>query len=408
MEKYSVDRPKTSDGPDLIQPVIGFRAWTIEKDEWLRSRGAGNTRWDVGTNEAKCGGRDLVSSVPYGLSPGPTDHDAPDRNCECGFYAIYSLRDLVSSYGVDSDVVIGAVVAWGRMEVHASGFRAQLARIVALGVLDTLALYDEGYADKVAAIARLYNAECVPLLQLEEVAGKHGIEMPEDVRPASSAAEDMAAAFRAMARTVGASRGMAGPSGRFRSGGAVASGISHHHGPPPAYALPLPPPPAFAPIVYTPPPAPTPKAREVSFARWWPGTFVIYVGLVLGFETWVADPPDWSFGDWILNLGSVAIGLLLAKPFVHLQRRIRCLIYDWRVLLSRSRSPMSAHSHYSFPTISSAPVEGRCERCGSRVDPPISFRAGRAARAFASAVLRESLEALRLLARAALSPLRRR
>lgn len=55
----------------------------------------------------------------------------PDHACSCGIYAYYDPCPRTAS-AVTRDLVAGAVVMWGRVELHGSGLRAEHAQIVAL------------------------------------------------------------------------------------------------------------------------------------------------------------------------------------------------------------------------------------------------------------------------------------
>jgi hypothetical protein len=76
------------------------------------------------------------------------------------------------------ELVRGLIAAWGQVEVHYDGFRAQYAKPVAIAI-------PQGKRD--AAIARAVAAEyhlpTVPESELERVAGEFGSVVPEDLRP---------------------------------------------------------------------------------------------------------------------------------------------------------------------------------------------------------------------------------
>ena len=52
--------------------------------------------------------------------------------------------------------MLGIIEAWGRLELHARGFRAQFARPVALVVFDE---DDEGRAERIRRLADAYAAD---------------------------------------------------------------------------------------------------------------------------------------------------------------------------------------------------------------------------------------------------------
>jgi hypothetical protein len=109
-----------SDGaaPDLVDPIVGFRQWRLsEAALWSLYSGV---RWSTTELRATC-------------SPGRHDPTlAPSKGCSCGIYACYDPCPLMAPAGTP-DFVAGAVVVWGRVEVHATGMRAEHARIVGPG-----------------------------------------------------------------------------------------------------------------------------------------------------------------------------------------------------------------------------------------------------------------------------------
>lgn len=103
--------------PDFIEPLIGFRAWHLDPDGSLvpwSLQGAG--AWQPGVNTAEC--------------HAGKDHQPPATGCMCGLYALATACDH-RLHGRDGQIV-GAIAAWGDIELHRTGFRAQHAAIVAL------------------------------------------------------------------------------------------------------------------------------------------------------------------------------------------------------------------------------------------------------------------------------------
>src|SRR3954454_2775598 len=101
--------------PDLIRAVIGFRQWRLR----------GSELWSVRSDEAWTRG----VQTSHCLSDG--EHEAPQNGCTCGIYAWYAPPPRTSSAGT-SDLVAGAIAAWGRVELHAHGMRVERAMVVAL------------------------------------------------------------------------------------------------------------------------------------------------------------------------------------------------------------------------------------------------------------------------------------
>src|SRR5436190_4553404 len=66
-------RPHVSAAPDLIEPVLGFRAWMVAAGGELRPMGMRSGAWTPGVVTAVC-----AEGRP---------HAAPDTDCSCGLYA---------------------------------------------------------------------------------------------------------------------------------------------------------------------------------------------------------------------------------------------------------------------------------------------------------------------------------
>jgi hypothetical protein len=144
--------------PDLIHAVIGFRQWRLDQRGLLSL-----------TRDHRWRGRECLAECAA--------HDHPPVNdCECGIYAWY---DPCPRTGSAPDYVTGAVVLWGRMELHATGMRAQRARLVALG----LPLSRWAKRRRVVALAEQLSVPAVPHRALRYVALAHGKPVPSHLRP---------------------------------------------------------------------------------------------------------------------------------------------------------------------------------------------------------------------------------
>lgn len=158
--------------------VIGFRQWAVGDDLDLRSAVARHA-WVPGDNTAQCMRGDGHRRCKH----------APGEGCDCGLYALHTpnfwysqgRRDPFSFYYGDPvglPMVAGLVAAWGKLEVHHAGFRAERARIVAIAL-------PEIRRDAVVAlaVAKEYGAAAVPQDELERVASEFGTLVPEGMRP---------------------------------------------------------------------------------------------------------------------------------------------------------------------------------------------------------------------------------
>ena len=97
-------------------------------------------------------------------------HEAPYRDCRCGFSAFYSLPEEPELPAPEA--VWGAIVGWGRVIECERGFRAQYARPVAL--LDRENPLARRRRESPALAAENYG---IPLLDRDELiayAGWHG------------------------------------------------------------------------------------------------------------------------------------------------------------------------------------------------------------------------------------------
>jgi hypothetical protein len=136
---------------DGSRPIVGFREWVLVGQEILSP--LARTPWQGGPMQAEClpscrGARGLWRTAsPH---PGP----APDPGCVCGIYALFTPQTPRGRERLA--LVRGAVVLWGRIELHQRGMRAEFARIV------TLALpASRRHADAVAKVAELLDVEAV-------------------------------------------------------------------------------------------------------------------------------------------------------------------------------------------------------------------------------------------------------
>lgn len=124
----------------VIGEIRGFRWWHVTPRGWLRSPWHGMGRWDVGDNIAEC-------VRPNRCYQPPPDHHAegsPDIHCACGFYAlhdvptgphgnVYNVWEIAAATsGTSHGLAFGVAAAHGHMLVGTTGWRAEVARVVAL------------------------------------------------------------------------------------------------------------------------------------------------------------------------------------------------------------------------------------------------------------------------------------
>lgn len=143
--------------PDFAAPILGFRAWhATSRGELVPWSASAAGAWVKGINEARC------LHDPRGR-----DHVPPGRSCSCGIYALTDWRDPRL---YPNDQAVGAVAAWGQVEVHKTGFRAQFACVLALGLADGA---PSVHRKMVQAAAEQYGVQVVPLADLAEFASAY-------------------------------------------------------------------------------------------------------------------------------------------------------------------------------------------------------------------------------------------
>ncbi|MDX6728826.1 MAG: hypothetical protein QOK49_3631 [Baekduia sp.] len=151
-----------SGAPDYLEAVIGYRAWHADDDGLLRPWTFTALAWEPGVNAATCA-RDVR-------------HAPPVSDCMCGLYALTDPADRRLDFRADQ--AVGAEAAWGDMEVHRSGFRAEHACIVALALPGRA-----GHEQRVALeqAAERYGVPLVAPEALSAEARRHGAPLPDDL-----------------------------------------------------------------------------------------------------------------------------------------------------------------------------------------------------------------------------------
>ena len=113
----SLPSPRPSGAPLSIDPVIGWRTWSLEwnGDGVRLTSPLQEYDWrPMQPNRARCRshfGRQL-----------------PNLGCGCGFYAVSRLQRLPAAIGSSFSIgAVGSVAMWGRVVEHTAGYRGQLA-----------------------------------------------------------------------------------------------------------------------------------------------------------------------------------------------------------------------------------------------------------------------------------------
>jgi len=169
--------------PDYVEPALGFRIWSLRGDAL---HGAAYPQlWKPGENAATCGEH---------------SHPAPAQRCRCGFNALHDLAPAASSYG--GGYVAGAIAAWGEIELHRTGLRAEHACVLALCFEAGDSAERRGTIERVA---RAYGVEAVPRIRLREHASQFASSLdPRKQKPRHTSAPTI---HPDKLRTVGGGRG---------------------------------------------------------------------------------------------------------------------------------------------------------------------------------------------------------
>lgn len=182
--------------PDLIGEVVGYRQWRVTDDLELRAAGwrSKHDTWTPGANTAQCGRLRAIDDREGWATqqvPSPCG-DCPGDDCHCGFYGLHDPSDhwygpnarqarglMFFATTPDPDPLLsGIIVAWGAMQVHHGGFRAQHARVAALAMPESLR--DQAVA---RAVAEKYGVPLVPAVQIPKIAAEFGDTVPLEMRP---------------------------------------------------------------------------------------------------------------------------------------------------------------------------------------------------------------------------------
>jgi hypothetical protein len=159
----------------VAQPLVGFRHWGAK-------RGGLYSGIFVAGHFVPNPALGMVAPRTRQM-PWPTDydrfakcfalrgHDAPHRDCNCGWAAYYTLAAEPALPAIEC--VWGAVVAWGKIVECETGFRAEYAR--------PIALLDRKHPDdirergrRLANVADAYSLPLLPRVELVAYAAWHG------------------------------------------------------------------------------------------------------------------------------------------------------------------------------------------------------------------------------------------
>jgi hypothetical protein len=156
-----------SAAPDFACAVAGYRAWQLGPGGVLFPLALpAAPPWDPAVNRARC----------FAVRRHEA-HEAPAPHCTCGLHALHDPDDGRLRLG---HPVVGAIAAWGEIEVYAAGFRAERASVIAL------AHQPSGSTDPPARLreaARRYGVRLVSLAALEAEASEFALPLPDELLP---------------------------------------------------------------------------------------------------------------------------------------------------------------------------------------------------------------------------------
>lgn len=157
-------------GQPLVAGVIcGLRTWRVE---W--SGDSGRLGGPIYESPWATGGAPTRASCQTGSGRLRRTHHAPVGSCSCGLYALHPRESAVDQLEpallADDeprfDSVIGIVDAWGKVEVHEEGFRAEYARPRALAAVGV-----EPGSDRELLIERLAERHRADVLRVSSLRG---------------------------------------------------------------------------------------------------------------------------------------------------------------------------------------------------------------------------------------------
>jgi hypothetical protein len=148
------------EAPDLIEPVVAFRKWRVV-DGRLRSLYE-PIFWLDPMQQASCRAANRANP----------SHAAPHAGCTCGIYA--SHQPDYEFPTIDYRGVSGIVTAWGNIEVHDDGIRAEWVQVEALSVYDR---WTKRQIDAVRTVAEDLGSDVIDLYDLEAAVGQYGVRL---------------------------------------------------------------------------------------------------------------------------------------------------------------------------------------------------------------------------------------
>jgi hypothetical protein len=149
--------------------VAGYRAWQLGPAGVLFPLALpAAPPWEPTVNRARC------------LAPRHDAHEAPAPRCGCGFHALHDPADGRLEL---EHPAVGAIAAWGEIEVYAAGFRAEYARVIALAYRPSRSPEPP---TRLREAARRHGVRIVPFDRLEAEAREFALPLPDEALPERS------------------------------------------------------------------------------------------------------------------------------------------------------------------------------------------------------------------------------
>jgi hypothetical protein len=165
-----------STAPDFATAVVGYRAWQLGPGGVLFPLALpAAPPWEPAVNRARCF-----------ASRGHDGHQAPATNCICGLHALHDLDDGRLKLGHPA---VGAIAAWGEIEVYAAGFRAEYGSVIALTHEPSRST---GPPSRLREAARRYGVRLVSLADLQAEASEFALPLPDEILPRLHAGPSLA------------------------------------------------------------------------------------------------------------------------------------------------------------------------------------------------------------------------
>jgi hypothetical protein len=201
-----------SAAPDFAYAVVGYRAWQLGSGGVLFPLALpAAPPWEPAVNQARC----FASRCHDG-------HEAPATHCTCGLHALHDPDDGRLKLGHPA---VGAIAAWGEIEVYAAGFRAEYAAVIALAQEPSRST---GPAARLREAARRYGVRLVSLADLKAEASEFALPLPDEVLPKRQAGSSLARTGTPTVRSV-SDLSAACPVGPNRADSATAVSASGAH-----------------------------------------------------------------------------------------------------------------------------------------------------------------------------------